>query len=111
MNALKTQSLVSLSEEYLVDCDNTDCGVFGGWPHNAMGYVISSGGLETEAEYPYCCGTGACYPCMADKNKTFCGPPPPSCSRHCLASSNATRVQIDSWVRTCDMQESSLTLL
>lgn len=66
VNFLATKNLVSLSEEQIVDCDSTidpfnnhaDCGVFGGWPYLAMQFVISSGGLEPESNYPYCVGTG-----------------------------------------------------
>ncbi len=33
---LATKQLQSLSPEFLVDCDNKDCGVFGGWPYLAF---------------------------------------------------------------------------
>lgn len=65
---------VDLSPEYLVDCDGThdtkhaDCSVFGGWPYLAYQYVMSSGGIPSEVTWPYCAGTGACYPCMQGKN-------------------------------------------
>jgi hypothetical protein len=58
-----------------------DCGVFGGWPYLAYQYVIHVGGLNSEQAYPYCVGTGQCYPCMAPGfNKTLCGPPPSYCN-------------------------------
>jgi hypothetical protein len=42
---------------------------------------MKAGGLQTEHNYPYCCGTGACFPCDAPgTNFQNCGPPPPSCN-------------------------------
>eukprot|EP00698_Gefionella_okellyi_P007838 TRINITY_DN1916_c0_g1_i2.p1 TRINITY_DN1916_c0_g1~~TRINITY_DN1916_c0_g1_i2.p1 ORF type:complete len:266 (-),score=41.98 TRINITY_DN1916_c0_g1_i2:89-886(-) len=90
-------NVTALSEEQLVDCDDKDCGVFGGWPNHAMEYLIENGGLETEADYPYCCGTGDCYPCMANKNVTFCGPPPSYCARHCLFDPNKAFARLYNW--------------
>jgi len=87
--ALSGHSLTELSVEQIVDCDgstdpktnNSDCGVFGGWPYLAYGYVQRAGGLETEQQYPYCCGTGDCYPCMAPgSTPDNCGPPPEYCN-------------------------------
>lgn len=60
---MASKSLTSLSEEYLVDCDDKDCSVFGGWPYLAYQYIMESGGIPTEASYPYCSGVGTCYPC------------------------------------------------
>jgi len=80
---------VELSTEQLVDCDNEtssvnineDCGVFGGWPYLSYQHIISVGGIQSEAKYPYCCGTGACYPCYAPgTNVQNCGPPPTYCN-------------------------------
>jgi C1A family cysteine protease len=45
-------SLVSLSESELVDCA-TGYGCSGGWPYQAMQWVINNGGLCSEAAYPY----------------------------------------------------------
>ena len=78
--------LVDLSEEFLVDCDGSrddeanraDCGVFGGWPYLAYQFLIDAGGVPTEESYPYCCGTGDCYPCM-NGPVSLCGPPPYYC--------------------------------
>merc|ERR1711879_677130 len=52
---LKTQKLLSLSEQELVDCDhNDDHGCQGGLPSNAFKYMVSSKvGLESESTYPY----------------------------------------------------------
>ena len=33
---LATHNLTSLGPEFLVDCDDKDCGVFGGWPYLAL---------------------------------------------------------------------------
>eukprot|EP00605_Chrysophyceae_sp_TOSAG23-4_P000013 GSChrysophyteH1.ASY1.ANO1.13.1 assembled CDS len=80
---MSNNSTLKLSEEYLVDCDGTadydlnhaDCSVFGGWPYLAYQFVMESGGMPTEEAYPYCAGTGDCYPCMQGPEK-LCGPPP-----------------------------------
>jgi cathepsin F len=83
---LNNHTLTKLSEEYIVDCDGThdeshaDCGVFGGWPYLAYDFVIKSGGVPTEDAYPYCSGTGDCYPCMQGPI-SLCGPPPLYCDK------------------------------
>lgn len=86
--ALAGNDLVELSPEFLVDCDGTsdsanthaDCSVFGGWPYLAYQFVIAQGGLPSEASWPYCAGTGDCYPCM-EGPISLCGPPPSYCDR------------------------------
>ncbi|XP_048576884.1 procathepsin L-like [Nematostella vectensis] len=49
----KTGSLVSLSEQQLVDCDTTCYGCQGGFVDNAIAYVQRNGGIDTEYSYPY----------------------------------------------------------
>jgi len=51
--------LVSLSEEDLVQCDhNGDQGCQGGLMDNAFGWIKQTGGICTEADYPYTSGSG-----------------------------------------------------
>ena len=95
-------SMVQFSEEFLVDCDVRDCGVFGGWPYNAYQFIEDAGGLPSETAQPYCSGTGDCYACMANKNKTYCGPPPTYCNKtwnelKCPASQWTAAVKVSGW--------------
>jgi cathepsin F len=100
--AIRNNKTVTLSEEFLVDCDSKDCGVFGGWPYNAYTYIKEVGGIPSEAQEPYCCGTGACFPCMANPNKTYCGPPPTYCNKthnadRCPAAKWTAAAKVSSW--------------
>lgn len=63
---LKTGSLVSLSEQNLVDCVAADFGCGGGLPSDSYRYIISHGGLETEEEYPY---KGYDEPCAYNRSR------------------------------------------
>jgi len=49
-----------LAPQEIVDCDNGGNGCGGGWPSQAMNWVISQGGLDTEASYPYTAQQGQC---------------------------------------------------
>jgi cathepsin F len=49
-----------LSTQQIIDCDTNDEGCNGGMPTTAYQYVVSAGGLETNAEYPYTAQDGTC---------------------------------------------------
>ncbi|KAH3758630.1 cathepsin L [Pelomyxa schiedti] len=58
-----SHTLVSMSEQQLVDCAGIaygDLGCRGGLPDNAYRYLIATGGQETEANYPYTAARGTC---------------------------------------------------
>lgn len=111
--AMAGNNLTSLSAEQLVDCDATfdpdnlhqDCGVFGGWPYLAYQYIEKAGGIESEANYPYCSGSGKCFPCVPPGyNKTRCGPAPSYCNKtqSCQAKMSTSKfvegLKVKSWV-------------
>jgi hypothetical protein len=54
-----TKSLVSFSEQNLVDCSYGE-GCDGGWPEAAMRYVAENRGLDTEDAYPYTATDNSC---------------------------------------------------
>ncbi|EFC49343.1 predicted protein [Naegleria gruberi] len=78
---LAGHNLTKFSPQQLVDCDNLNCGCFGGFPFIAMQYIQKRGGLATESSYPYCIPPlGNCFPC--NTNKTYC-PSGEYCNRTC----------------------------
>ncbi|KAJ3670223.1 hypothetical protein LUZ60_010547 [Juncus effusus] len=58
---IKTGKRVSLSEQELVDCNNANYGCEGGWSQRAFEFIISKGGLSSEAVYPYKGVQGKCH--------------------------------------------------
>ena len=101
---MKTNSTMKFSEEFFVDCDGTadydqnhaDCSIFGGWPYLAYQFATKAGGIPTDESYPYCAGTGDCYPCMHGP-EDLCGLPPYYCDKEeraklCQTFESATTV-------------------
>ena len=109
---LSGQPLIDLSPEFLVDCDGThddihaDCSVFGGWPYLAYQFLIAAGGVPSEQAYPYCAGTGDCYPCMQGP-VSLCGPPPYTCDRNrtLMCANTAFTAKISSWFDVSEDEE------
>ena len=62
---LNNGTLLSFSEQQIVDCDSDNYGCSGGWPYLAIDYAVKNG-LETETDYPY---TGEDGDCAYDASK------------------------------------------
>lgn len=61
INQIVTGKLVSLSEQELMDCDNTfNHGCRGGLMDFAFAYIMGNQGIYTEEDYPYLMEEGYC---------------------------------------------------
>lgn len=61
INQIRTNKLVSLSEQELVDCDtNTNKGCDGGLMGDAFDFIKANGGITTEEVYPYVAKQNKC---------------------------------------------------
>ncbi|KAK8686293.1 hypothetical protein V6N13_125320 [Hibiscus sabdariffa] len=61
INQIKTNKLVSLSEQELVDCDTEENqGCNGGLMDTAFDFIKKKGGITTESNYPYKADDGTC---------------------------------------------------
>jgi C1A family cysteine protease len=58
--AIGGNGLPVLSPQQIVDCDTGEQGCSGGDPQQAYEYVVSQGGLDTAASYPYTGEGGTC---------------------------------------------------
>lgn len=57
----KSGTLLKLSEQQCVDCDEDSFGCNGGWQDNCMWYVFDNGGISLEADYPYIAMPQGCF--------------------------------------------------
>ncbi|KAL4023980.1 hypothetical protein IC575_017750 [Cucumis melo] len=60
IHQIKTNELVSLSEQEVVDCDYRDGGCRGGHYNSAFEFMMENGGITVEDNYPYYEGDGYC---------------------------------------------------
>ncbi|KAL7241123.1 hypothetical protein ACSBR2_006699 [Camellia fascicularis] len=60
INKIKTNELVSLSEQELVNCETDNQGCNGGLMENAFEFIKKNGGLTTDIIYPYNAQDGSC---------------------------------------------------
>ncbi|RLN07368.1 hypothetical protein C2845_PM11G10540 [Panicum miliaceum] len=60
IHSIKAKTLVTLSEQQLVDCDTTSNGCRYGWGDRALSYVARNGGLAPDSAYPYKARQGPC---------------------------------------------------
>jgi len=60
VNFISSGGLPVLGPQQVVDCDKAWYGCSGGWPYGAFEYLISFGGQDTEASYPYTAQDGNC---------------------------------------------------
>eukprot|EP01006_Ploeotia_vitrea_P036407 TRINITY_DN66016_c11_g2_i1.p1 TRINITY_DN66016_c11_g2~~TRINITY_DN66016_c11_g2_i1.p1 ORF type:complete len:339 (+),score=57.31 TRINITY_DN66016_c11_g2_i1:26-1018(+) len=68
-HAIHSGKLVSLSTQEIGSCDKKSYCCDGGLMDNAYQWVIQNGGIDSEADWKYHSGKGACPPCNITKAK------------------------------------------
>jgi len=68
MRTLSTSYI--LSPEQIVDCDKSSLGCSGGWTEHAYNYVKRTGGIVTEADYPYTAYFGTAGTCSYTQSES-----------------------------------------
>jgi len=72
-NLMAGRAVQHLSAQEIVDCDKADAGCNGGDPQEALRWVQSKGGLDTEACYPYHARDGTCASSKCTPSATITG--------------------------------------
>ncbi|KAI3959098.1 hypothetical protein MKX01_023774 [Papaver californicum] len=95
INQIVTGSLVSLSEQELVDCDKSyNSGCNGELMDYAFKWVVKNGGIDTEGDYQYQMGDRTC-----NKNKgIFSGPCSTSLDHAVLIVGYGSENGVDYWI-------------
>jgi C1A family cysteine protease len=60
-NLIAGRGVPALSPQEIVDCDSGEAGFNGGDPRQALEWIRSVGGQDTDSCYPYTAQNGACY--------------------------------------------------
>ncbi|CAL0304566.1 unnamed protein product [Lupinus luteus] len=71
INAISTGKLIGLSEQQLMDCDKKSNACNGGLVKNALDWVVSNGGIASDADYPYKGKNETCRKPPEVKNSAF----------------------------------------
>ncbi|XP_038896226.1 vignain-like [Benincasa hispida] len=73
INQIKTNKLVSLSEQEVVDCDYKDGGCGGGFYDSAFEFMMENNGITIEENYPYYAENRYCLAQKGNKRVTIDG--------------------------------------
>ena len=104
--AMAGNGLTEFSPQQMVSCDviGYDSGCLGGRPGSAIGYVMDTGGMATEADYPYTSGAdgnnGDCFGFTISggtvSKQVYATPACPSGTYACIEDSDALKSAIKS---------------
>jgi cathepsin F len=113
----KLSTIVPLSTEQILECDEFDTACYGGWPSGAYKSVIEAGGLASHEDYPYRWNGQTI--CLA--NQTFnetcgdgmCDDPPLTnwCDISCEAKKHKKVAKIHGWASLSEDEDEMAKIL